>query len=157
MSREPLVIVIRVRGASGMAAEAERVLRLLNLKKANHAIILPLNQSTRGMLRQVHAYVTWGEASPEILAKLLKRGDPLPGVKVEEELKKLGVKNLEELSVKIANSEVDLSVLEKMFKPIFRLHPPRGGFKGSIKRPAVQDGVLGYAGERISRLIEVMS
>ncbi|MBR9680336.1 MAG: hypothetical protein GOU98_00755 [Candidatus Altiarchaeota archaeon] len=34
----------------------------------------------------------------------------------------------------------------------FRLHPPRGGFKKTIKRPK-PDGELGYRGEKINELI----
>ncbi len=150
------MIVIRIRGPSGMDSETEYMLRLLNLKRANHAVLLQLNTSVRGVLRKVGSYVTWGEATPEMLVKLFRRADPQPGVKVEEELRKLGVADYEELAEKICKGELDVGVLRRIFKPTFRLHPPRGGFKGSIKRPVGQKGVLGYAGERIGRLIEAM-
>ncbi|GBC70719.1 hypothetical protein HRbin02_00487 [Candidatus Calditenuaceae archaeon HR02] len=156
MDKAPPIIVIRVRGPSGMDSETEYTLRLLNLKRANHAAILPLNPSVRGAIRKVDPYVTWGEATPEILVKLFRRADLQPGVKVEEELARLGVASYEELAEKICKGDLDVGVLRRIFKPAFRLHPPRGGFKGSIKRPVSQKGVLGYAGERIGRLIEAM-
>lgn len=156
MDKAPPVVVIRIRGPSGMDAETEYTLRLLNLKRANQATVLPLNPSVRGVLRKVEPYVTWGEATPEILVRLFRRADLRPGVNVQEELSRLGVTSYEELAEKICKGELDVSVLRRIFKPTFRLHPPRGGFKGSIKRPAGQKGILGYAGERIKRLIEAM-
>ncbi len=57
-------------------------------------------------------------------------------------------------------SEAVLKALEKL--PAkgdkvkrYRLHPPRGGFKRTIKRP-LPDGELGYRGEAINELIERM-
>ena len=39
--------------------------------------------------------------------------------------------------------------------PVFHLHPPRGGFKGSIKKH-LPYGELGYRGKEIEKLIERM-
>lgn len=157
MGGPPPLIVIRIRGSWGVDAETENLLRLLNLRRANHAVILPKSPSVLGMLRRINSYVTWGEATPEILLKLFKRADPQPGVKVEEELRKLNAESIENLAQKICSGEIDVKSIERIFKPVFRLHPPKGGFKGSIKRPVSQKGVLGYAGERIGQLVEVMS
>ncbi|MEM0482122.1 MAG: 50S ribosomal protein L30 [Nitrososphaerota archaeon] len=156
MDKPQLVVVIRIRGPSGIDAETEYTLRLINLKRANHAVILPLSTSVRGILGKVEPYVTWGEATPETLVRLFRRADLQPGVKVEEELTKLGVTGYEELAEKICRGEIDVSTLRRIFKPTFRLHPPRGGFKGSIKRPVGQKGVHGYAGEKIGTIIEAM-
>jgi len=41
-------------------------------------------------------------------------------------------------------------------KPVFRLHPPRGGFKGSIRKPYGAGGELGYRGAAINELIRRM-
>lgn len=56
------------------------------------------------------------------------------------EVKEDVVKKLEELPVKG----------EKVKR--YHLHPPRGGFKKTIKRPK-PDGELGYRGEKINDLI----
>ena len=40
--------------------------------------------------------------------------------------------------------------------PVFRLHPPRGGFKGSTKKPYSDGGELGYRGPAINELIRRM-
>jgi len=41
-------------------------------------------------------------------------------------------------------------------KPVFRLHPPRKGFKGSIKKSYRAGGEAGYRGEAINDLIRRM-
>jgi len=60
--------------------------------------------------------------------------------------------------------EVSEQVVEKLKKelrncgksfPVFHLHPPRGGFKGSIKKH-LPYGELGYRGKEIEKLIEKM-
>ena len=45
---------------------------------------------------------------------------------------------------------------EKGVAPAFRLHPPSGGFEGSIKRPFGSRGELGYRGAEISHLVARM-
>jgi large subunit ribosomal protein L30 len=52
--------------------------------------------------------------------------------------------------------EVQLKDL-KDIKPVFRLHPPKKGFKGTIKRSYKSGGVTGYRGEDINNLIKRMS
>ncbi|RLI23172.1 50S ribosomal protein L30, partial [Candidatus Bathyarchaeota archaeon] len=41
-------------------------------------------------------------------------------------------------------------------KPVFRLHPPRKGFKGKIKKSFKAGGASGYRGEAINELLERM-
>jgi len=156
LEESSVLVAVRIRGPSELSAETELVLRLLNLTKINHAVILPNDESVRGMLRKVNAYVTWGEPCPELITKLLKRGDPNPGINFGEELSALGVSSLEELAQKLFRGEIEPSVVRRLFKPAFRLHPPRGGFKGSTKRPIGQKGVLGYAGKEIAGLLRAM-
>jgi len=156
LDKPKIAVVVRVRGPSGVDAETEYTLRLLNLKRTNHATILALTPSTIGMLMKVRGYVTWGEVTAETLSRLLARADPLPGVSLGEELRRLGVNTLDELAAKIVSGKMDCKVLRRLFKPVLRLHPPRGGFKGSIKKPIGWGGVLGYAGKRIEGLLKAM-
>lgn len=156
MGKSKVLIAVRIRGPNGLSAETEYNLRLLNLKRANNAAIFPNDESVKGMLRKVNSYITWGEATPEILARLLKIGEPREGVKVEEELSKLGVTGLEEFARKLSEGEIGFSVVKRLYKPTFQLSPPRGGFGGSIKRPRGQKGVLGYAGEDLAKLLNAM-
>ncbi|MEM2203989.1 MAG: 50S ribosomal protein L30, partial [Sulfolobales archaeon] len=46
--------------------------------------------------------------------------------------------------------------IDNIVKPVFRLHPPSGGFKGSIKKPYGNGGELGYRGQDINDLIRRM-
>jgi large subunit ribosomal protein L30 len=55
-------------------------------------------------------------------------------------------------------SEETVSLLKKKFgedEIVFRLQPPRGGFRGGIKHH-YPDGALGYRGEKINDLIKAM-
>ena len=38
-------------------------------------------------------------------------------------------------------------------KPVFRLRPPKGGFKGTIKKHFREGGETGYRGEAINDLV----
>ena len=78
--------VIRIRGTIGARREIRDTLKMLNLLRINSCTIIPETPSYKGMLQKVKDYVTWGEASDETLALLLKRN----GVEnVEEAIKKL--------------------------------------------------------------------
>ncbi len=55
-------------------------------------------------------------------------------------------------------SELQGRSLKRNGKPtnVFRLHPPRGGFKGSIKKAYQDGGVLGLRAESMEALIKRM-
>ena len=63
--------------------------------------------------------------------------------------------SIEELADAIYSGKVDIKKLE-FIKPVFRLHPPRGGFKKTTKRHVTDGGELGYRGETINKLIRRM-
>lgn len=68
--------VIRVRGSEQAGSNVWTTLEQLRLHKINHMVFLPEDASTQGMLQRVKDYVTWGEVSAEMVAKvLLKRGE----------------------------------------------------------------------------------
>jgi len=117
------------------------------------------------MLHKVKDWVTWGEINRETLIELLRRRGRIPGNKplTEEYLReKLGISSFEELADKLLRGEIMLHKLKDkrthtwIIKPVFRLHPPRGGFRGSIKKPYGAGGELGYRGEAINELIKRM-
>ncbi|RLE53959.1 MAG: 50S ribosomal protein L30, partial [Candidatus Methanomethylicota archaeon] len=111
-----------------------------------------------GMLRKAADYITWGEITPETLALLLKRRGELKGGKklTEEYIKeKLGLNSIEELAQAIFEGKIGLKDIPDL-KPVFRLHPPSGGFKGSTKKHFKAGGELGYRGLAINELIKKM-
>ena len=58
------------------------------------------------------------------------------------------------LAVALSELKVDFWKIPTI-KPVFRLHPPKGGFEKKIKKP-YPDGELGYRGEEINQLIDKM-
>lgn len=150
------IALIRVRGKVGVRREIKDTLSMLRLHKVNHMVIVDENPSYNGMIQKVKDYITWGEIDKETLAKLLRKRGRLTGNRrlTEEYVQeKLGM-SIDEFAQAVINGEKRLTDLEGL-KPVFRLHPPRGGHK-TIKRPFKDGGALGYRGEKINELIERM-
>lgn len=153
-----LLAVIRIRGRTSLSPDIERTFELLKLTRKNHMALIRETPSNRGMLQRVKDFVTWGEISKETLEQVLeKRGLLVGNKKLTEDYLKSSTpfKNIKELAEVLYSGKVELKHL-KFIKPIFRLTPPSGGFKGSIKRPYKNKGELGYRGEAINELIMKM-
>lgn len=149
--------VIRVRGLSDVPGDVKDTLKMLRLNRNCHATLVDDRPSIIGMLRKAQNFITWGEINLETLIELLKKRGRLIGNKpiTDEYAKKLGYGNVEELAKAIYNLEVEFHKLPRI-KPVFRLHPPSGGYKGKIKRSFVEGGVTGYRGEAINDLLKRM-
>ncbi|AIU69776.1 50S ribosomal protein L30 [Thermococcus eurythermalis] len=149
--------LIRLRSGIRARGEVRDTLAMLRLHRINHLVIVDDTPSYRGMIQKVKDYITWGEIDKETLVKLLRKRGRLVGNKpITDEYvqEKLGI-SLEEFAEKVINGEMKLRDLPNI-KPVFRLHPPRGGLKGSKKRSFKEGGALGYRGEKINELIERM-
>ncbi|WP_297072913.1 50S ribosomal protein L30 [Thermococcus sp.] len=149
--------LIRLRSGIRARGEVRDTLAMLCLHRINHLVIVDDTPSYRGMIQKVKDYITWGEIDKETLVKLLRKRGRLVGNKpITDEYvqEKLGM-SLEEFAEKVINGEMKLRDLPNI-KPVFRLHPPRGGLKGSKKRSFKEGGALGYRGEKINELIERM-
>jgi large subunit ribosomal protein L30 len=157
----PLYAVIRIRGMSGVHPDIERTLYLLRLRRKFAAAIYHSSlPGIWGMLKKVETWATFGEIDKPTLVELIRvRGRLLGDKPITDEWVRstLGLSGIEELADKLLAGELHYHRLEKYgVKPFFRLHPPRGGFKGSIKRPYGDGGELGYRGSDINRLIRRM-
>ncbi len=155
MEEKPkLLAVIRIRGMVGAHREVRETMAYLRLHRNNHMTLVPSTPSYVGMLQKVKDYITWGEISKDVLIKVLEKRGRLVGNKrlTEENVKSLGFNSIEELADALYNLKVKLKDIEGL-KPIFRLRPPRKGFKYSIKRPYGSKGETGYRGEAINELI----
>jgi len=65
----------------------------------------------------------------------------------------LGIKGgIPALADAILSGKIMLHKVDNLIKPVFRLHPPRGGFKRTIKKPITQGGETGYRGPRHKRV-----
>ncbi|MCS7135276.1 MAG: 50S ribosomal protein L30 [Candidatus Aenigmarchaeota archaeon] len=147
--------VIRIRGSVRTRKEINDTLEMLRLKKNNHCVIVPKNPSYEGMLKKVKDYVTFGEIREDVLAELLqKRGEVYGGRLTKEKLKELAkFESFEDFAEALIKGEVKLKDYKKI-KQVFRLNPPRKGFKA--KKLPYPKGDLGYRGESINELLKRM-
>ena len=66
----------------------------------------------------------------------------------------LGFQSIEDLAQAINESKISIKEVSGL-KPVFRLHPPKGGFRNKVNK-AYPKGALGYRGENIKELISRM-
>jgi len=150
-------VAVRIRGLSDIPQETRDTMMMLRLTRNCHATLLDDRPSYKGMLQKSKNCVTWGEASKETVATLLKKRGRLPGDQklTDEYAKELGYDTLDALAEAIVNVEVDFSSLPEV-KPVFRLSPPSKGFKGKVKKSYSAGGEAGYRGEAINDLLKRM-
>ncbi|TET19818.1 50S ribosomal protein L30 [Candidatus Bathyarchaeota archaeon] len=150
--------VIRVRGLSGVFREIDETLRMLHLTRNCHATLIDDRASYLGMLRKAKDYLVWGEVSREGVALLLGKRGKLVGNKklTEKYVQGIGYESIDDLAEAIYELKVEYSSLSGV-KPLFRLHPPKKGFKGKVKKSYAAGGVTGYRGEVINDLIKRMA
>ena len=150
-----MIAAIRVRGTTGVKAEIADTMKMLRLNQINHAVILDETPSYQGMLQKAKDYITWGEIKEDTLNEIISKRGRIPGgskVTVEYIKENTSHSSIEDLSKAIFNGE---KLDELGIKPVFRLHPPRKGYK-NIKKAYNEDGTLGYRGENINDLIKKM-
>ncbi len=155
----PLYLAIRIRGTVDVHPDIEKTLYLLRLRRKYAASLYHSSlPGIEGMLRKAQDWITWGEIDRDTLIQLLRvrgriLGDkPLTDEWVAQNLGLYG--GIPELADKLLAGEIHFHKLEeKGVKPFFRLHPPRGGFKRTIKRHYTNGGELGYRGSAINELV----
>jgi len=154
------LVAIRLRGTVGLKSEFEKTLTSLRLAKKFRAAILYDQPETTGMLAKVKDLVTWGEARKETLSLLLKeRAQTIGGKELTNSFvkQKFGLTTIDRLASAIDKGELPLERLWKGgMNPNFKLHPPKGGFKGKTKLAFKQGGELGYRGEAVHDLLTRM-
>ena len=154
------LVAIRLRGTAGVESEFEKTLSSLRLTKRFRAAILYDRPEIAGMLAKVKDLVTWGEGSKDTLSLLLKeRARTTGGGKLTNSFvkRKFGLTTIDRLASAIDKGEIPLGRLWKEgLNPNFKLHPPKGGFKGKTKLAFKQGGELGYRGEAIHDLVARM-
>jgi large subunit ribosomal protein L30 len=157
---KPLLLAVRLLGPFGTPMYVEDALASLRLGRKFRAVLLEKNVSMLGMLRKVKDYVTWGEVKSHDIAVMLKeRGELSNGMALTDKFVKenLGHESIEDVAIALTTDQIKLkSLWEKGIAPVFRLHPPSGGFDSSIKRPFGSYGELGYRGAGITELVTRM-
>ncbi|MBN2154722.1 MAG: 50S ribosomal protein L30 [Candidatus Lokiarchaeota archaeon] len=153
-----LMLVIRVRGAPHMNYKIHDTLKMLRLNKVNHASLVFADKSMMGMLRRAKDYIAYGEVDKETVLKLLnnralvKGNLPLTDKHIKKHSKFTSVKAFADALI---SGEVKLNDINEL-KPVFRLHPPIGGHRGTVKKHYHAGGTLGHVGEFINVLASKM-
>jgi large subunit ribosomal protein L30 len=157
MTTEKTMMVIRIRGGIDCPYYVKDTLKMLRVDRTNSATILKETPSSLGMLRKAKDYITWGEPSVEMIKLVLEKRGRLIGNKqiTNDSLKELGYEDINALAEKIKNGQLDFLSINGI-KPFFRMHPPKKGFKRTVKRPFRDKGELGNRGEAINELIKRM-
>jgi large subunit ribosomal protein L30 len=150
------LLAIRIRGTINVPQRVEDTLRMLRIDRNNYATLLDDRPDYTGMLQRAKDWITWGEPDLETIKLMLEKRGEAPGcVKLSEDyVKELGFEGFSQLAEKLYRCELDFNL--DGVKPFFRLHPPKKGFKRSVKRPYGNKGELGYRGDAINELARRM-
>ncbi|MDD5023274.1 MAG: 50S ribosomal protein L30 [Candidatus ainarchaeum sp.] len=141
------IAIIRIRGIRNMKPKIKKTLELLNLTKPNQCVVVNSTAQMLGMINVVRDYVAYGKISQDIIKKLItKRGE-----KEGKMIKSIhNEKDIEKISEELAKGEHT----KKYMNPVFRLHPPRKGYK-DIKR-AYPYGDLGERADIEKLIVRMM-
>jgi large subunit ribosomal protein L30 len=149
------IIAVEVRSTSKVRKDIKDTLRMLNLTRINHAVLVDDRPGFLGMLDKAKDYITYGEIEQPVLEALLSKWGRLPGDEMltEQHVKERVDQTISEFVESVIKFEKELDDLG--IKPLFSLHPPRKGYK-DIKRAFSQGGSLGYRGPAINELVRRM-
>ncbi len=155
-----LFFAVRIRGAPGMRGKIRDTLEMLRMHRVNHGVLIWANHSYKGMLIKCKDYIAYGEIDEKTLIRLLRVRGRVEGNErlTEDHIKNLtNFKSFRELAKALLNGEIQYreNFIIKI-KPLFRLHPPRKGYKGTIKKHFHEGGTLGDTGSYINELIYKM-
>ncbi|HLD06071.1 MAG TPA: uL30 family ribosomal protein [Candidatus Nanoarchaeia archaeon] len=139
-----MIAVVRVRGAMRASAQVHDTLRMLNLPRQNHCIVVQDTPGYRGMITKVKDYVTWGPIDDALFGELIQKRGRLYEGKVKDRTGKRDYHRW-------------IEVGGKKYYRSFTLSPPRKGYgRNGIKRGFGAGGALGSRGEKIADLIRRM-
>ena len=139
-----LILVVNLHGQINSSAPVRKALTELWVAKKFSASVVPDDPATVGMLRLCKDYVAWAPLQAGLLADLLSKRGMASTVKPLDQaaLKRMGFKDHKGLASKMLEGDERLSSVSG-FLPYFRLAPPRGGFKRSLRRQFTERGELG--------------
>jgi large subunit ribosomal protein L30 len=157
---ERYLVAIRIDGAPNVKPPEELTLNSLRMKSRYSTVLLRDDASVRGMLQRIKDHVTWAEARKEDIELLLSnRARTSDGLGLTSKFvkEKSDLAGMSELVSGVYSGKVTLARLREMgIEPCFRLHPPRGGFPNSSKRPFTDSGELGFRKEGLYGLLKRM-
>jgi large subunit ribosomal protein L30 len=144
--------IVRLRGSVKTKPDIKDTLKMLRLHRINHCVVVPDSPHYRGMIQKVKDYVAWGEIDEDALASMLEMRGRLNGNKrlTDQFIKEnTSYGTIKEFASAVSQGAASLK--DAGIKPVFRLHPPRKGHRGT-KKTVKEGGELGYH-ESISDLL----
>lgn len=155
------LFLVRIRGTVNLTGKTADTLEMLRLNRPNHAVVIPKTESYLGMVNRVKDYVAYGDIDADTLAALLRqRGRVMGDEPITDEFVKTATAakygGIDAFAKAVVKGEATMKDLGEDAKPVFRLHPPTGGHKGSTKKHYTVKGELGYRGKEINELIRRM-
>jgi large subunit ribosomal protein L30 len=149
------LLVVNLRGLVNTRAPVRTTLEQLKVGRRFNATIVPDDDVHRGMLNLAKEHVAWCELSGDIAEKLLMgRSEKSTGTRVSESDISKTHGSFREIASALEQGKIKLNSIEEI-RPFFRLSPPRGGFKRSIRRQYRDGGILG-PNEMLASLVEKM-
>ncbi|MFW6173949.1 MAG: 50S ribosomal protein L30 [Elusimicrobiota bacterium] len=161
-SEPKLLFAVRIRGTAGMTEKIEDTLKMLRMNKVNHGVLVWSGEkSLIGMLHKCKDFISFGEINKKTLLRLLRVRGRVEGGKhlTEEHIKNMTeYRTINKFADALLNGEIRYRTKDiPRIKPVFRLHPPRRGHKGSIKKHFTEGGPLGFVSpDYINQLIHKM-
>lgn len=151
-----MLAVVRIRGSVGVRRKFEDAMKMLRLNEQNTCVVVPEDESYRGMIEKVKDFVTFGKIDLETFLAMLKKRGRLEGNRRldEKTVKETGYESVEQMAKDIFEGKANMKRIPKL-KPIFRLTPPSGGFKSAKEH--YPKGDLGNRKEAINDLLKRMT
>ena len=128
------IAVVRIRGRRNVAPKIKQTLKMMNLERENNCVVLEDTPQNMGMVKLCKDYITYGPVDEKTIFGLLKKRGEKGSRMLSEIMEK---EEILEAAKKIMHGES----VKNFVDPVFRLHPPRKGYK-TIKKPA-PEGDLG--------------
>ncbi len=139
-----LILVVNLHGMINSSTPVRKALNELRVAKKFAATVVPDDGPTVGMLKLCKDYVAWTPVNEVLLGDLLRKRGMVSSTRALDaaSLKQMGYKTHEDLASKMVKEQLRLSAVRGVL-PFFRLAPPRGGFRTSLRRQFTEKGLLG--------------
>jgi large subunit ribosomal protein L30 len=151
-----LLLVVNLHGQINSPAPVRKALNELWVAKKFSATVVSDDTPTVGMLKLCKDYIAWAPVDEGLLSELLTKRGMVSTAKPLDAgaLKALGLKSPKDLAAKMVKEQSRLSAVAGVL-PYFRLAPPKGGFRRSLRRQFTEKGLLG-SNPRLEELVRRM-
>ena len=119
------IAIIRVRGRRSIKPRIDYTLKLFRLHRTNHAVVIKATKPIIGMLKVAKDYLAFGKISEGVLEKLIEKKGKIGQKRAKDVIK----------PKEVAKEVIGGKKVENFIDPVFRLHPPKKGWK-NVKNPS---------------------